>query len=94
VLVNTGRVVGRASLLQGCHAGLGASSTRFICLLTCEALVTTQEKFAFAVFERTFKESGLPRVIRTDNGVPFAAAHAIYGAEQVSRVVAAFGDSD
>ena len=26
-------------------------------LLTCEALSTTQEKFAFTVFERTFKES-------------------------------------
>jgi hypothetical protein len=25
-------------------------------LLTCEALSTTQEKFAFTVFERTFKE--------------------------------------
>jgi putative transposase len=32
------------------------------CLLTCEALFTTQEKFAFTVFERTFKESGLPPV--------------------------------
>jgi putative transposase len=29
--------------------------------LTCEALLTTQEKFAFTVFERTFKEFGLPR---------------------------------
>src|SRR5206468_2204657 len=44
-------------------------------LLTCEALSTTQEKFAFTVFERTFKEFGLPRGIRTDNGVPFASAH-------------------
>jgi transposase InsO family protein len=38
-------------------------------LLTCEALSTTQEKFAFTVFERTFKEFGLPGAIRTDNGV-------------------------
>jgi hypothetical protein len=30
-------------------------------LLTCEALATTQEKFAFSVFERTFKEFGLPQ---------------------------------
>ena len=29
-------------------------------LLTCEALSTTQEQFAFTVFERTFKEFGLP----------------------------------
>ena len=41
-------------------------------LLTCEALSTTQEHFAFTVFERTFKEFGLPQAIRTDNGVPFA----------------------
>jgi len=39
-------------------------------------LVATQEKFAFTVFERTFKEFGLPQLIRTDNGVPFASAHA------------------
>ena len=30
-------------------------------LLTCEALSTTQETFAFTVFERTFKEFGLPQ---------------------------------
>ena len=30
-------------------------------LLTCEALLTTQENFAFTVFERTFKEFGSRR---------------------------------
>ena len=53
-------------------------------LLTCEALSTTQEKFAFTVFERTFKEFGLPRVMRTDNGVPFASPHALYGLSRLS----------
>src|SRR5206468_5719781 len=53
-------------------------------LLTCEALSTTQEQFAFTVFERTFKEFGLPQGIRTDNGVPFASAHAIYGLSKLS----------
>jgi putative transposase len=53
-------------------------------LLTCEALLTTQEKFAFTVFERTFKEFGLPHVIRTDNGVPFASAHALYGLSKLA----------
>jgi putative transposase len=53
-------------------------------LLTCEALLTTQETFAFTVFERTFKEFGLPRGIRTDNGVPFASAHALYGLSKLS----------
>src|SRR5216684_2132750 len=53
-------------------------------LLTCDALFTTQETFAFTVFERTFKEFGLPQGIRTDNGVPFASAHAIYGLSKLS----------
>jgi putative transposase len=42
-------------------------------LLTCERLESTKSKFAFAVFERTFREFGLPAAIRTDNGIPFAA---------------------
>jgi putative transposase len=53
-------------------------------LLTCEALLTTQETFAFTVFERTFKEFGLPGAIRTDNGVPFASAHALYGLSKLA----------
>jgi len=53
-------------------------------LLPCEALSTTQEKFAFTVFERTFKEFGLPHAIRTDNGVPFASAHALYGLSKLA----------
>jgi putative transposase len=53
-------------------------------LLTCEALSTTQEQFAFTVFERTFKEFGLPHAIRTDNGVPFASAHALYGLSKLA----------
>ena len=57
-------------------------------LLTCEALSTTQEKFAFTVFERTFKEFGLPQVIRTDNGVPFASAHAHLRPQQAVGLVA------
>src|SRR5207248_1163667 len=53
-------------------------------LLTCEALSTTQEQFAFTVFEQTFKEFGLPQAIRTDNGVPFASAHALYGLSKLA----------
>jgi putative transposase len=47
-------------------------------LLACEALSNTQGTFAFAVFERVFKEFGLPLAIRTDNGVPFAGPTALY----------------
>ena len=40
--------------------------------------------FAFPVFERTFKEYGLPNAIRTDNGVPFASPHALFGLSRLS----------
>jgi putative transposase len=53
-------------------------------LLTCEALATTQEAYAFTVFERTFREFGLPQAIRTDNGVPFASPNALYGLSKLS----------
>ena len=43
-----------------------------------------REKLRPQCFERTFKEFGLPGVIRTDNGVPFASAHAIYGLSKLS----------
>jgi putative transposase len=29
------------------------------------------------VFQRVFGQFGLPKAIRTDNGVPFASAHAL-----------------
>jgi putative transposase len=47
-------------------------------LLVCEALSTTQERFAFTAFDRAFQAFGLPRAIRTDNGVPFASPTALY----------------
>src|ERR1700693_117713 len=53
-------------------------------LLSCEALSTTQEIYAFTVFERVFKEFGLPQAIRTDNGVPFASANALFGLSKLS----------
>ena len=53
-------------------------------LLSCEALSSTREAFAFAVFERAFKDFGLPTGIRTDNGVPFASPHALYGLSRLA----------
>ena len=50
--------------------------TRF--LLTCHGLLSTQTVTARPMFERAFQEYGLPRAIRTDNGVPFAT-QAIHG---------------
>ena len=53
-------------------------------LLSCEGLESTRSDFAFSVFERTFKDFGLPAAIRTDNGTPFAAANAIFGLSKLS----------
>ncbi len=53
-------------------------------LIACEALSTTKEDYAFSVFENTFKEFGLPRAIRTDNGVPFASPNALFGLSKLS----------
>jgi putative transposase len=53
-------------------------------LLSCEALSTTKETYAFAVFERAFRDFGLPKAIRTDNGVPFASAHALFGLSKLA----------
>jgi putative transposase len=53
-------------------------------LIACEALLTTKERYAFTVFERAFEEFGLPAAIRTDNGVPFASAHALYGLSKLA----------
>ena len=41
-------------------------------LLGCQALMSTAVAEAKPIFARLFKEYGLPKRIRTDNGVPFA----------------------
>ena len=53
-------------------------------LLCCDALESTKEAYAFTVFERVFKDFGLPLAIRTDNGVPFASASAFFGLSKLS----------
>ena len=46
-------------------------------LLGCTALPSTAIFSARKIFESHFREYGLPQVIRTDNGVPFAQANAL-----------------
>ena len=46
-------------------------------LLRCRALATTSVAPTQTAFERLFREYGLPRVLRTDNGVPFARPNAL-----------------
>lgn len=41
-------------------------------LLGCQGLYSTAFELAQPVFVRTFKEFGLPNIIRSDNGAPFA----------------------
>ena len=36
------------------------------------------------MFERTFRDFGLPAAIRTDNGTPFAAAWALFGLSRLA----------
>jgi transposase InsO family protein len=47
-------------------------------LLACRGVLSTQTLTARPIFERAFREYGLPLAIRTDNGVPFAT-QAIHG---------------
>jgi putative transposase len=53
-------------------------------LISCDALSSTKERYAFTVFERVFKDFGLPKAIRTDNGVPFASPNAMFGLSKLS----------
>jgi len=53
-------------------------------LLGCEALDSTKEAYAFPVFQRVFTQFGLPKAIRTDNGVPFASPHALFGLSKLA----------
>jgi transposase InsO family protein len=57
-------------------------ASRFI--LLCEALESTREELAFTAFERLFKERGLPLAIRSDNGVPFASANALFNLSKLA----------
>jgi len=53
-------------------------------LLLCEAMESNKQEFAFTAFERLFHERGLPKAIRSDNGVPFAAPNALFGLSKLS----------
>ncbi len=52
-------------------------------LLACEGLNSTKTSEAMPVFERLFREYGLPARIRSDNGVPFAST-GVGGLSQLS----------
>jgi transposase InsO family protein len=53
-------------------------------LLLCEAMESVAEKPVFPAFERLFGERGLPRAIRSDNGVPFASPNGLFNLSKLS----------
>jgi len=53
-------------------------------LLACRGLEGVGYRGARREFERAFREYGLPRAIRTDNGAPFSYSHAIAGLSTLS----------
>jgi putative transposase len=52
-------------------------------LLTCHGLLSTKGMGVRPIFDRLFRKYGLPRAIRTDNGVPFATT-GIHGLSQLN----------
>ncbi len=52
-------------------------------LLACHGLLSTKGHGVRPVFDRLFREYGLPRAIRTDNGVPFATT-GLHGLSQLN----------
>lgn len=52
-------------------------------LIGCEAFERIKEKESIEYFRRIFLEHGMPSIIRTDNGVPFAA-RSLFGLSKLS----------
>jgi transposase InsO family protein len=52
-------------------------------LLACQGLRSTEGDGVFPILERLFREHGLPRAIRSDNGVPFATT-GLHGLSRLS----------
>lgn len=53
-------------------------------ILSCQGMESTKEAGAFAVFEEAFERYGMPKAIRTDNGVPFASPNGLLGFSKLS----------
>jgi transposase InsO family protein len=53
-------------------------------LLGCQGLLSTKGQGVRPIFDRLFREYGLPRAIRTDNGVPFATT-GLHGLSQLNE---------
>lgn len=60
---------------------IGDQHTRY--LLACRGLPDVKTRGARPIFERAFREYGLPRAIRTDNGIPFTTK-GLHGLSQLN----------
>lgn len=56
--------------------------TRF--LIAVEAMESINSEDAFQVFQECFLTYGMPKIIRSDNGSPFASTNAIFGLTKLS----------
>ena len=54
-------------------------------VLAVEALSSTHAENAKIVFERVFREYGIPRQMISDNGTPFCSSHSLGGLTRLSR---------
>jgi transposase InsO family protein len=53
-------------------------------VLACEALDSTSQDPVIEAFQRLFAERGLPRAMRSDNGLPFASPNGLYNLSKLS----------
>lgn len=60
-------------------------------LLEVRGMATAKTEAVRAVFEQLFAQYGLPEVIRSDNGVPFASAQGLLGLSRLSAWWVALG---
>lgn len=53
-------------------------------IIACEGLESVKTESSFEVYERAFSEFGLPKAMRSDNGVPFSHPQSLYGLSPLS----------
>ncbi len=53
-------------------------------LIACEGLEHPETDRTYRLLDRCFREYGLPQIIRSDNGAPFASLRTLYGLTRLS----------